>query len=190
MRFGGISRAPGASIALWGRIGRTILKFHLPVPPHSMKCSNKGEWSHKETAWGGWSPKPHLESGEYLQARIERIQELLRANPGAFWPNQYANLNDGTRGDLRGWLFRGTVHGRGFSGADPGRRRGRRDFGGIVGSGPARLSRRQIERLRVLAPQGTGRGLSIPSHRAIRPTTSVLCIVPAAPWPIPGPRAR
>jgi 2,3-diaminopropionate biosynthesis protein SbnA len=38
--------------------------------------------------------EPHPESGEFLQARIERVQELLRATPGAFWPNQYANLGN------------------------------------------------------------------------------------------------
>jgi cysteine synthase A len=36
--------------------------------------------------------EPHPESGEFLQARIARVQDLLRATPGAFWPNQYANL--------------------------------------------------------------------------------------------------
>jgi 2,3-diaminopropionate biosynthesis protein SbnA len=35
--------------------------------------------------------EPHAETGEFLPARIERVQELLRAIPGAFWPNQYAN---------------------------------------------------------------------------------------------------
>lgn len=35
--------------------------------------------------------EPHPETGEFLQARIERVQELLRAIPGAFWTNQYAN---------------------------------------------------------------------------------------------------
>ena len=35
--------------------------------------------------------EPHPETGEFLQARIERVQQLLRAMPGAFWPNQYAN---------------------------------------------------------------------------------------------------
>jgi len=35
--------------------------------------------------------EPDAETGEYLQARIARVQELLRSIPGAFWPNQYAN---------------------------------------------------------------------------------------------------
>lgn len=38
--------------------------------------------------------EPHPETGEFLQARIERVQELLRAIPGAFWPNQYANTGN------------------------------------------------------------------------------------------------
>lgn len=38
--------------------------------------------------------EPHPETGEFLQARIERVQELLRATPGAFWPNQYANMRN------------------------------------------------------------------------------------------------
>lgn len=32
---------------------------------------------------------PH--SGEYLAARLERVQELLTEVPGAYWPDQYAN---------------------------------------------------------------------------------------------------
>jgi cysteine synthase A len=38
--------------------------------------------------------EPHPATGEFLQARIERVQELLLAIPGAFWPNQYANLGN------------------------------------------------------------------------------------------------
>lgn len=36
--------------------------------------------------------EPHPVSGEFLQARIERVQELLGIHEGAFWPNQYANV--------------------------------------------------------------------------------------------------
>ena len=42
----------------------------------------------------GLVSRPHAGTGEFLQARIERVQELLRANPAAFWPNQYANLGN------------------------------------------------------------------------------------------------
>ncbi|HEX4955026.1 MAG TPA: 2,3-diaminopropionate biosynthesis protein SbnA [Thermoanaerobaculia bacterium] len=35
--------------------------------------------------------KPDPETGEFLQARIARVKEILAAHPGAFWPNQYAN---------------------------------------------------------------------------------------------------
>jgi N-(2-amino-2-carboxyethyl)-L-glutamate synthase len=38
--------------------------------------------------------EPHPGTGEFLQARIERVQELLRTIPGAFWPNQYANMGN------------------------------------------------------------------------------------------------
>ncbi len=38
--------------------------------------------------------EPHATTGEFLQARIERVQELLREIPGAFWPNQYANMRN------------------------------------------------------------------------------------------------
>lgn len=34
---------------------------------------------------------PDPQTGEFLQARINRVRELLRERPGAFWPNQYAN---------------------------------------------------------------------------------------------------
>jgi cysteine synthase A len=33
-----------------------------------------------------------VKDGEFLQARINRVQALLRANRDSFWPNQYANL--------------------------------------------------------------------------------------------------
>jgi len=36
--------------------------------------------------------KPDPITGEFLQARIDRVQDLLRSNENSFWPNQYANL--------------------------------------------------------------------------------------------------
>jgi 2,3-diaminopropionate biosynthesis protein SbnA len=38
--------------------------------------------------------KPHSESGEFLQARIERVQSLLKEVKNAFWPNQYCNYDN------------------------------------------------------------------------------------------------
>lgn len=38
--------------------------------------------------------EPDSASGELLQARLNRVQELLREIEGAFWPNQYANLHN------------------------------------------------------------------------------------------------
>jgi 2,3-diaminopropionate biosynthesis protein SbnA len=38
--------------------------------------------------------EPDPESGELLQARLNRVQELVRAIPGAFWPNQYQNRHN------------------------------------------------------------------------------------------------
>jgi N-(2-amino-2-carboxyethyl)-L-glutamate synthase len=41
--------------------------------------------------------EPDPASGEFLQARINRVRELLRRHPRSFWPNQYENLgNPGT----------------------------------------------------------------------------------------------
>jgi N-(2-amino-2-carboxyethyl)-L-glutamate synthase len=37
---------------------------------------------------------PDPETGEYLQARLDRVQELLTTHTGSFWPNQYANLQN------------------------------------------------------------------------------------------------
>ncbi|MFF4404877.1 2,3-diaminopropionate biosynthesis protein SbnA [Streptomyces sp. NPDC001262] len=34
---------------------------------------------------------PHPETGEYLDARLARVRELVATVPGAYWPNQYAN---------------------------------------------------------------------------------------------------
>lgn len=36
--------------------------------------------------------KPDPLTGEFLQARIARVRELVRATPGSFWPNQYSNF--------------------------------------------------------------------------------------------------
>lgn len=36
--------------------------------------------------------QPDPVTGEYLQARIDRVEELMRTLPHGFWPNQYANL--------------------------------------------------------------------------------------------------
>ncbi len=36
--------------------------------------------------------EPHPVTGEYLQARLDRVQDLLRATRNSFWPNQYANI--------------------------------------------------------------------------------------------------
>ena len=36
--------------------------------------------------------KPHPATGEYLQARVERVQTLLQTIKDSFWTNQYANL--------------------------------------------------------------------------------------------------
>ena len=38
--------------------------------------------------------KPDPESGEYLKARIKRVQQILASVPNGFWPNQYANANN------------------------------------------------------------------------------------------------
>lgn len=38
--------------------------------------------------------KPDPESGEYLKARIKRVQQILATVPNAFWPNQYANADN------------------------------------------------------------------------------------------------
>ncbi|HVG08213.1 MAG TPA: 2,3-diaminopropionate biosynthesis protein SbnA [Thermoanaerobaculia bacterium] len=38
--------------------------------------------------------EPDPESGEFLQARLKRVQELLGMIGGAFWPNQYANTRN------------------------------------------------------------------------------------------------
>lgn len=38
--------------------------------------------------------EPDPRTGEYLQARINRVQELLRTTKNSFWSNQYANLDN------------------------------------------------------------------------------------------------
>jgi 2,3-diaminopropionate biosynthesis protein SbnA len=38
--------------------------------------------------------QPDSETGEFLQARINRVRFLLASTPNAFWPDQYANLSN------------------------------------------------------------------------------------------------
>lgn len=38
--------------------------------------------------------EPDPETGEFLQARLKRVQQLLGEIDGAFWPNQYANAHN------------------------------------------------------------------------------------------------
>ena len=38
--------------------------------------------------------EPDPQTGEFLQARINRVQELLRSTENSFWCNQYANLHN------------------------------------------------------------------------------------------------
>ncbi len=38
--------------------------------------------------------EPDPLTGEFLQARLNRVRELLDSIPHAFWPNQYANVNN------------------------------------------------------------------------------------------------
>ena len=38
--------------------------------------------------------EPDPESGEFLQARLKRVQVLLKEIEGSFWPNQYANAKN------------------------------------------------------------------------------------------------
>lgn len=35
--------------------------------------------------------EPDPQTGEYLQARLARVQQLLESIPGSYWPNQYGN---------------------------------------------------------------------------------------------------
>lgn len=38
--------------------------------------------------------EPDQETGEFLQARLKRVQKLLSTIPNSYWPNQYANENN------------------------------------------------------------------------------------------------
>ncbi|MGH9826289.1 MAG: pyridoxal-phosphate dependent enzyme, partial [Blastocatellia bacterium] len=35
--------------------------------------------------------EPEIETGEYLQSRLKRVEQLTRETENAFWPNQYSN---------------------------------------------------------------------------------------------------
>jgi N-(2-amino-2-carboxyethyl)-L-glutamate synthase len=38
--------------------------------------------------------EPHPETGEFLQARLDRVRSLLQSIKHSFWPNQYCNLDN------------------------------------------------------------------------------------------------
>lgn len=38
--------------------------------------------------------EPDPATGEFLPARLQRVEQLLQKHKGSFWPNQYANLNN------------------------------------------------------------------------------------------------
>ncbi|WP_053373050.1 2,3-diaminopropionate biosynthesis protein SbnA [Paenibacillus sp. FJAT-27812] len=38
--------------------------------------------------------KADAETGEFLPARLNRVQQLVASTPSSFWPNQYANKNN------------------------------------------------------------------------------------------------
>jgi N-(2-amino-2-carboxyethyl)-L-glutamate synthase len=38
--------------------------------------------------------EPDPATGEFLPARLQRVEQLLKQHKGSFWPNQYANLNN------------------------------------------------------------------------------------------------
>lgn len=38
--------------------------------------------------------QPHPDTGDWLDARLARVQQLLETTPGAWWPNQYENVNN------------------------------------------------------------------------------------------------
>lgn len=38
--------------------------------------------------------EPDPATGEFLPARLQRVEHLLSAIPGSYWPNQYANINN------------------------------------------------------------------------------------------------
>jgi cysteine synthase A len=48
--------------------------------------------------------EPDPATGEFLQARLNRVRELIAEIPGAFWPNQYANERNS------GAHYRTTMH--------------------------------------------------------------------------------
>lgn len=39
-------------------------------------------------------PEPDPDTGGFLQARLKKVEELLKEIPGSFWPNQYGNRNN------------------------------------------------------------------------------------------------
>lgn len=65
------------------------LRFICVVDPKTTKTNLRLMMSYRTEVDCVEEPDPV--TGEYLQARINRVKELLRSTPNSFWPNQYAN---------------------------------------------------------------------------------------------------
>lgn len=74
------------------------LRFHCVVDPKIAPANL--ELLHAYGAEVEMVEEPEAESGEFLQARIQRVQRVLEETPDSFWPNQYVNLcNPGSHHD-------------------------------------------------------------------------------------------
>jgi cysteine synthase A len=104
------------------------------------------------------------DQGGYLQTRIKRVQQLLRAEPNAFWINQYANDNnwrahyEGTGAEIADSLEYADIFVAGVS-----------TSGSIMGT--SRRMREKFPMLRVVAVDAVG---------------SIIFGSPAGPRELPG----
>ena len=79
----------GKSLAMLG----AILGFRVIVVVDPKVSASVLNWYRAYGAEVDLVERPD-QSGGYQKARIARVQRLLEENPGAYWPNQYENLDN------------------------------------------------------------------------------------------------
>ncbi len=53
--------------------------------------------------------KPDAATGDFLTARLRRVEELIRSLPNAYWPNQYGNLDNANSHHATMWMVAYTL---------------------------------------------------------------------------------
>ena len=86
------SSSGNLGVALAQQAAYRGLRFICVVDPRSSQVNRR-----LIEAYGGvvhMVSEPDPVDGDWLRARIDAVQQLVASIPGAWWPNQYANVNN------------------------------------------------------------------------------------------------